>query len=76
MDVFESSACGLDLTFGGCPFRFMVAVWLGWLWLARFGLVCRGFLDWFDLGGHEHGSVVCIKKCFMWLVDMGKGLWW
>ena len=39
-----------------------------------FGMVCHEFLDCFDLGGHV--SVMCFKKCLMWLVDIGEGLWW
>ena len=41
-----------------------------------FGMVCHEFLDYFDLGGHERRSVMCFKKCLMWLVDIGEGLWW
>ena len=39
-----------------------------------FGMVCHEFLDCFDLGGHVF--VMCFKKCLMWLVDIGEGLWW
>jgi len=40
IDVFKSSACSLDLNFGGCPFKFVVVVWLRLEVVATMGCCC------------------------------------